>query len=148
MPSTKNYRELHEKVISREGAAERLAVLRDETLKEIGLDELRRAVNRSQADIAAELSISQSAVSQFERSGDIKVSTLSNYVQGLGARLRQMMLSTHNELPASLFKRNLRPVESGQNTRIVSLTAWRRDGPTVSQRDTARNPAKLALTSS
>ena len=71
MPSTRNYRELHERVTAREGAAERLAALRDETLKEIGLDELRRAVDRSQADIAAELSISQSAVSQIERSGDI-----------------------------------------------------------------------------
>ena len=54
MPSTSNYCELHEKVIAREGAAERLAARRgrDETLKEIGLGELRRAVGRrSQADI-------------------------------------------------------------------------------------------------
>jgi hypothetical protein len=63
MPSTKNYRELHEQVASGDGAAERLPELRNETLAEIGLYELRRALDRSQTDLAAELGISQSAIS-------------------------------------------------------------------------------------
>lgn len=88
MPSTKNYRNLHNQVMARPGAAERLAALREETLAEIGLYELRRALERSQADLAASLSVSQSAVSQLERSEDIKLSTLRSYVQGLGAHLR------------------------------------------------------------
>ncbi len=89
MPSTKNYRELHARVMARPGAAERLAELRKETLAEIGLYELRRARQRSQAEVAAALKISQPAVSQLENRGDdIKVSTLRNYVQGLGARLQ------------------------------------------------------------
>lgn len=88
MPSTKNYRNLHNQVMSRPGAAERLAALRQETLAEIGLYELRRALERSQADLAASLSVSQSAVSQLERGEDIKLSTLRSYVQGLGAHLR------------------------------------------------------------
>lgn len=48
MPSTKNYRRLHEQVAARPGAAERLAALRDQTLAEIGLYELRKALERSQ----------------------------------------------------------------------------------------------------
>ena len=88
MPTTKNYRNLHNQVMARPGAAERLAALREETLAEIGLYELRRALERSQADLAASLSVSQSAVSQLERSEDIKLSTLRSYVQGLGAHLR------------------------------------------------------------
>lgn len=88
MPSTKDYRGLHEQVVSRPGAAERLAVLREETLAEIGLDELRRALQRSQVELAAEMGITQSAVSQLERGGDVKVSTLRNYVRGLGAELQ------------------------------------------------------------
>lgn len=88
MPSTKSYRQLHEKVAARPGAGQRLAALRDETLAEIGLHELRRAIGRSQTDLAAELEITQSAVSQLERGDDLKLSTLRSYVQGLGAQLR------------------------------------------------------------
>jgi predicted transcriptional regulator len=87
MPSTKNYRQLHERVASRSGAAERLAALREETLAEIGLYELRRALDRSQTELAAELGISQSAISQLERAGDLKLSTLRTYLELLGARL-------------------------------------------------------------
>jgi DNA-binding XRE family transcriptional regulator len=87
MPSTKKYRELHERVASRSGAAERLAARRSETLAEIGLYELRRAVDRSQTDLAAELGISQSAISQLERGEDLKLSTLRRYLAHVGARL-------------------------------------------------------------
>jgi len=87
MPSTKSYQKLHERVASRPGAAERLAALRKETLAEIGLYELRRALERSQIELAADLGISQSAISQLERAEDLKLSTLRNYLQNLGARL-------------------------------------------------------------
>ena len=88
MPSTKDYRDLRDQVMARPGAAGRLAALREDTLAEIGLYELRRALERSQPDLAASLSISKSAVSQLERGEDIKLSTLRSYVQGLGAHLR------------------------------------------------------------
>lgn len=88
MPSTKSYKILHEQVVASPGAEERLAVLREETLEEIRLYELRQVLERSQTDMAAVLDISQSAVSQLERGEDIKLSTLRNYVQGLGASLQ------------------------------------------------------------
>jgi DNA-binding Xre family transcriptional regulator len=87
MPSTKSYRELHKEVVARPRAAERLAALRDDTLVEIGLYELRRAFERSQTELASELGISQSAISQLERAEDVKLSTLRNYLAHLGARL-------------------------------------------------------------
>jgi DNA-binding XRE family transcriptional regulator len=87
MPTTKSYRELHDRVVERPGAAERLNALREETLIEIGLYELRRALEISQEDLAAELEISQSAISQLERSDDLKLSTLRKYLEKLGARL-------------------------------------------------------------
>ena len=88
MPTTKSYRQLHDRVAARPGAAERLAELRQETLAEMGLYELRGALQQSQADLAAAIGITQSAVSQFERGDDIMVSTLRNYLKGLGATLR------------------------------------------------------------
>lgn len=88
MPSTKSYRQLHEQVIARPGAVERLAELRRETLAEIELQEIRGVLKLSQTDLAEAMGITQSAVSQFERGDDILISTLDNYVQGLGATLR------------------------------------------------------------
>ena len=87
MPTTKNYKQLHENVSERDGATERLAELREHTLAEIGLFDLRRELEVSQVDLAAQLGISQSAVSQLEHAGDLKVSTLRNYLARLGARL-------------------------------------------------------------
>ena len=75
MSSTKSYRTLHDQVVARPGALQRLASLRHETLAEIGLFELRRALEWSQTDVAGELGISQSAVSQLENANDPKVST-------------------------------------------------------------------------
>lgn len=88
MPSTKSYRSLHNTVTARDGAEDRLAALREETLAEIGLYELRRLLDQSQTDVAAELGISQSAVSQLERNNDLLLSTLKTYIEGLGARLQ------------------------------------------------------------
>lgn len=87
MPKTKSYRDLHDRVIERPGASERLNALREETLMEIGLYELRRALEISQEDLAAKLDISQSAISQLERAGDLRLSTLRRYLEKLGARL-------------------------------------------------------------
>ena len=49
MPSSKSYRELHDRVAGRPGAAERLAALRRDTLAEIGRDKSadRRALPTS-----------------------------------------------------------------------------------------------------
>ena len=102
MASTKNYRDLHRNVAARPGAAERLAALRDETLAEIGLYELRRCLERSQTELAAELGISQSAVSQLERGDDVKLSTLRSYVQSLGARLRIVAIFDDGETETAI----------------------------------------------
>ena len=88
MPNTKNYQELHERVIARPGAAERLAALRQQTLAEIGLYEMRRHLDWSQSGLAAELGISQAAVSQLENAQDLTLSRLRKYLEPLGARLQ------------------------------------------------------------
>jgi len=97
MPSTNSYQKLHDQVVARPGAADRLAKLREETLAEIGLYQLRRSLDRSQADLAAALGISQSAVSQLERGDDIKVSTLRNYIARLGGRLQLIAVFDHDD---------------------------------------------------
>lgn len=88
MADTKNYKGLHEQVIARPGARERLVALRQQTLAEVGLYEMRKRLDWSQVGLADELGISQAAVSQLENAPDLTVSRLRKYLEPLGARLQ------------------------------------------------------------
>ncbi len=85
--AAKKFDELRIQVMRRPGAAERIAALRQEILADVGLCDLRTALEVSQSDLAAHLDVTQSAVSRFEHGGDPRISTLRNYVQALGGRL-------------------------------------------------------------
>lgn len=81
------FSELREQVVAREGATERLAALRRDTLEEIRLYELRHGEAISQAELAGRLDVTQGAISKLEHSEDVRVSTLRQYLEALGARL-------------------------------------------------------------
>jgi len=80
------FAKLREEVRGRPGAADRLAKARAETLK-IRLYELRHREAVSQATLAGRLDVTQGAVSKLEHSDDVRVSTLRQYLDALGARL-------------------------------------------------------------
>lgn len=88
MPKTTKWSEVRQGVVDRPGAEERLVELRKETLAEIGLFELRRKRDLSQKVLADRLGVSQPTVSQLERAKDARISTLADYVEGLGGHLR------------------------------------------------------------
>jgi DNA-binding transcriptional regulator YiaG len=81
------FSELRKEVEARPGAKERLAARRAETLEEMHLYELRHAQAVSQAELAGRLEVTQGAVSKLEHAGDVRVSTLRQYLEGIGARL-------------------------------------------------------------
>ena len=81
------FSELRKQVEGRPGAAERLAAKRAETLEEIRLYELRHAEAVSQIDLAGRLDVTQGAISKLEHADDVRVSTLRQYLEALGARL-------------------------------------------------------------
>lgn len=81
------FSELRTDVEARPGAQERLATKRAETLEEIRLYELRHAEAVTQAELAGRLEVTQGAVSKLEHSDDVRVSTLRQYLEALGARL-------------------------------------------------------------
>lgn len=58
---------------------------------------------------------------------------------------RQVLVSTHDERLADLLSRKLRPVASGERTRIVKFDSWTRDGPTVEQYDVPVDASPLRL---
>jgi DNA-binding XRE family transcriptional regulator len=81
------FSELRDTVVAKPGAVERLAGLRAETLEEIRLYELRHGEAISQAQLAGRLDVTQGAISKLEHSDDVRVSTLRQYLEALGARL-------------------------------------------------------------
>ena len=81
------FSELRDAVVATPGAPERLADLRAETLEEIRLYELRHGEAVSQAELAGRLDVTQGAISKLEHSDDVRVSTLRQYLEALGARL-------------------------------------------------------------
>ena len=81
------FAELRDAVVAEAGAVERLAGLRADTLEEIRLYELRRGEVISQAELAGRLDVTQGAISKLEHSDDVRVSTLRQYLEALGARL-------------------------------------------------------------
>lgn len=87
MAGRTRFSELRDEVLARPGAAARLAEARAATLEEIRLFELRHREAVSQAELAGRLEITQSAVSKLEHADDVRVSTLRQYLEALGARL-------------------------------------------------------------
>jgi len=81
------FSELRDQVEAKPGAAERMAALRADTLEEIRLYELRHGEAISQAELAGRLDVTQGAISKLEHSEDVRVSTLRQYLEALGARL-------------------------------------------------------------
>ncbi len=92
--TSKSYRDLHDTVVARPGATGRAP--RRDTGRGRPV-ELRRALQRSQTDLAAALGISHWAISQLERGEDVKLSTLRSYIQGLGAKLQILAVSDDGE---------------------------------------------------
>ena len=81
------FSELRKQVDARPGSAERLAAKRAETLEEIRLYELRQREAISQVELAGRLEVTQGAISKLENSDDVRVSTLRQYLEAIGARL-------------------------------------------------------------
>ena len=61
------------------------------------LESMRKAVNKTQVQVAKELGIGQNAVSQLESRTEIYVSTLRRYVQALGLDLEIALLTKEGE---------------------------------------------------
>jgi DNA-binding XRE family transcriptional regulator len=83
----RKFSELRREVEARPGVSARLAAKRAETLEEIRLYELRHRAAVSQAELAGRLEVTQGAISKLEHSEDVRVSTLRQYLEALGARL-------------------------------------------------------------
>ncbi len=76
------------KVLAKPGAAGRVAEIEDELRLAAGLTSLREQAGLSQRDLAQRLGVSQPRIAAIERSKNVTVDLLEQYVEAVGGRLR------------------------------------------------------------
>ena len=76
-------------------ARRRIRARARKAVKEMGLDELRRARRMSQEELARTMDTTQAHVSRLERRADLYLSTLRRYIRALGGELR--IVATFND---------------------------------------------------
>lgn len=90
------------------------------------LDEIRRAANKRQGDIAMAMGIGQNAVSQLEKRRDMQLSTLNRYVESVGFRLELSVVAP-----------------SGERIALKKFKPW--DGPQAAKASKSRTEAKAVV---
>ena len=170
MPRIKNFDLLREKVLARPGAKERVESLRRDLLAEVGLNELRRSQDMSQVELAEALHVTQGAISKFENADDVRLSTLRQYVEGLGGHLEVLARFPDQVVAIGLKGAQMavsaRPAASETTGRIGraapsitdryraaldasdagEIALQRGDGPTTVKRQLAEAAAELGVT--
>ncbi len=72
-------------------------------LKEMPLHELRRAQELTQEPLAKTLHVDQAAISRLERRTDMYISTLRNYIRGMGGELEIIATFTKGQVKIENF---------------------------------------------
>jgi predicted transcriptional regulator len=86
---TTPWREIRNKRIKPEDEP-RIAKIREQMEAELRLAAVRKKRKKSQAAVAKKLSVSQSNISQLERGGDPRLSTVAGYIDALGGKLEMV----------------------------------------------------------
>lgn len=89
--------ELRDELRSKPGAEEAIHRARRESAEELRLYELRHGEAVSQVELAGRLEVTQGAISKFEHADDVRISTLRQYLEALGARLELVAVFDDDE---------------------------------------------------
>lgn len=103
------------------------------------LDEIRRAANMTQGDIARAMGVGQNAVSQLESRDDVQLSTLSRYVESAGYRLEFTLVDANGE---RVVLENFRPWERVKTTAKKSSAQKRAAPPASTPTRSKSQPAR------
>jgi DNA-binding XRE family transcriptional regulator len=97
---TTPWREIRGKRIKPEDEP-RIAKIREQMEAELRLAAVRKKRKKSQATVAKKLSVSQSNISQLERGGDPRLSTVAGYIDALGGKLEMVAVFDDETVPIS-----------------------------------------------
>lgn len=87
------------KVLSSPGAAGRVAEIEDELRLAAGLTALREEAGLSQRELARRLGVSQPRVAAIERSRNVTLDVLWEYVDAVGGRLEVNVVTGRRKIP-------------------------------------------------
>ena len=98
-----------------------------ELLAEIPLNELRRALELTQRDLARLLNVNQPTVSKIEHHNDVFISSLPSYIKAAGGKLKIIAEFPGSEVAITNFSDVGAPVSeiwtNGNATQICTLSA-------------------------
>jgi DNA-binding XRE family transcriptional regulator len=89
----------------------RSEALYQQLLAEMPLQELRKALELTQQQMAATLGVNPAAVSRMEGQTDMYVSTLRRFVEAMGGELRIVAYFPQGNVEISQFKQEPEPTE-------------------------------------
>jgi DNA-binding XRE family transcriptional regulator len=81
--------------------------------EEMSLQDLRKALNRTQVEVARTLKVGQDTVSRYEQRTDMLLSTLQDYVEAMGGELH-LVARFPNRQPVRI--KGLRDIPGGAST--------------------------------
>ena len=87
MSGRTKWSKLRDELDAKPGAERAIARAREQAVEGMRLYELRHAEAVSQVEMAGRLEVTQGALSKFEHADDVRISTLRQYLEALGARL-------------------------------------------------------------
>src|ERR1700676_1963618 len=86
MTMAKNFKELQEKMPREAGLRSEASA--QKMISEMGLAELRTAMDMTQESLANALHVKQASISKMERRSDMYISTLSKIIEAMGGELQ------------------------------------------------------------
>jgi transcriptional regulator with XRE-family HTH domain len=110
------------KVLAEPGAADRVATIEDEFRLAAGLTALREGAGLSQRELAQRLGVTQPRVAAIERSRNVTIEVLEQYVAAVGGELELTVRTGNRKIPlvASRSSRSQPTAERERTQRIAS----------------------------
>ncbi len=102
----KEFSELSDEVRKRPGAAEEIEARKDGIRAAMRLNEVREQRRQTQASLAELLGTTQANISRMERSDNLYLRTLNEYIVGLGGRLEINAVFDDDVVPIGLIDRD------------------------------------------
>lgn len=104
--NTKPFSELSKEVRVRAGAADEIDARKRAIIAAVRLAELREHIGKTQTQLAEVLGMTQSNVSRIERSENIYLSTLADYVGALGGHIEINAVFDDDVVPLGMVEKD------------------------------------------
>ena len=101
-------RKWEKKILAAPGGAERVTAIEEELRLAAGLTALREKAGLSQRDLAQKIGVSQPRIAAIERSRNVTIGVLEQYVGALGGELELRVVQAGRTIPLITATRPMR----------------------------------------